>query len=165
MSTAKDTLATDNGQAPDQDLGMALYLDEWMTLKRVRNADLARALECDRSLVGLWRAKKRALTNINWINGICEFLEITPAQLSKMPPKSHVSLGTSKGLQSDNDPSAEGAEPIEGIEMIEKRIDLHAAIEELPDELVDTAVSLINRLKGLRGPSPTRPTKRGSTKA
>jgi DNA-binding Xre family transcriptional regulator len=164
MSTAKDTLATDNGQTPDQDLGMALYLDEWMTYKRVRNVDLARALGCDRSLVGLWRKKARPLTNINWINGICEFLDISPGQLAKMPPKGQELLASSKGVRSDTEPSAKEAESTEGIEMIEKRTDLHAAIDDLPDHLVPTAQRLVDRLMGLRGPTPPHPTKRGSTK-
>ncbi len=165
VSTAKDTLATDNGQTPAHDLGMALYLDEWMTLKRVRNVELARALDCDRSLIGLWRKKKRALTNVNWINGICAFLEITPEQLSQKPPKSGEKLGTQKGFESDTVPSAEGAEHIEGIEMIEIRTDLHAEIDHLPDHLIPTALRLIERLKGLKGPTPPHPSKRGSTKA
>lgn len=165
MSTAKDTLPTDNGQTPAHDLGMALYLDEWMTLKKVRNAELAHELGCDRSLVGLWRKKKRPLKNIDWINGICEFLGITPEQLSKMPPKSHDLLGTRKGTLSDTEHTAEMAEPIEGVEMLEKRTDLHAAIDDLPDHLVPTAQRLVDRLMGLAGPTPPRPTKRGSTKA
>jgi DNA-binding Xre family transcriptional regulator len=144
---------------------MAVYLDEWMTLKRARNADLARFLKCDRSLVGLWRHKTRPLTNINWINGICEFLEITPEQLSQKPPKSLTSVIVPKGVASHDVPAAEGAADTVGLEMIEKRTDLHVAIEELPDDLIDTAVSLINRLRGLRGPKPPHPSKRGSTKA
>lgn len=165
MSTAKDTLATDNRQTADHDLGMAVYLDEWMTLKRVRNADLARYLKCDRSLVGLWRNKTRPLTNINWINGICEFLDIATEQLSQKPSKSSTSVMVPKGVGSHDASAAGAAAETEGIEMIEKRTDLHAAIEELPDDLIDTAVSLINRLKGLRGPKPPHPSKRGSTKA
>jgi DNA-binding Xre family transcriptional regulator len=165
VSTAKDTLATDNGQPPDHDLGMAVYLDEWMTFKKARNADLARYLNCDRSLVGMWRKRKRALTNVNWINGICEFLEITQEQLAQKPPKSLTSVRVSKGFESDTVLSAKGAESTEVIEMVIKRTDLHAAIEELPDDLIDTAVNLINRLKGARGPKPPHPSRRGSTKA
>lgn len=165
VSTAKDALATDNGQAPDHDLGMAVFLDEWMTAKRVRNAELAHFLECDRSLVGLWRKKKRALTNINWINKICEYLDITPEQLAQKPSKSSTPVRVSKGLESETVRSAEGAESTEGIEMVIKRTDLHVLVEEMPDDLLDTAVSLMNRLKGTRGPKPSHPSKRGSTKA
>jgi hypothetical protein len=165
MSTAKDTLATDNGQTPDQDLGMALYLDEWMTFKNARNADLARYLKCDRSLVGHWRNKTRPLTNVNWINGVCQFLDITQEQLAQKPPKSTTSVRVPKGVLSENEPSAEGVESIEGIEMLEIITDLHAAIDELPPHLVPTALRLIERLKGVKGPVPPHPTKRGSTKA
>jgi DNA-binding Xre family transcriptional regulator len=164
-STAKSALVTDNGQAPPHDLGMAMYLSEWLEHKKVKGTELADEIGCSRSLVSKWVTKTRALTNITWINKICAFLKITPAQLSKMPPKSHDLLGARKGFESDTDASAEGAEPIEGVEMLEQRADLHAEIDELPDHLVPTALRLVERLKGLKGGPTPRPTKRGSTKA
>ena len=142
-----------------------MYLDEWMTYKKVQNAELARAIGCDRSYVGLWRKKKRALTNVTWITKICGYLGITQQQLGKMPPKSHGKLGVSSEVVTDSEPTAGEADRSEDIEMIEQRTDLHAAIDDLPDHLIPTAQRLVERLKGLRGPKPSHPSKRGRPKA
>jgi DNA-binding Xre family transcriptional regulator len=144
---------------------MAMYLSEWLEHKRIKGTELADQIGCSRSLVSKWVTKSRALTNITWINKICEFLNITPEQLAQKPPKSSTSVIVSKGVESHSEHTADVAVPPEGIEMIEKRVSLHESLEELPDELLDTAASLINRLKGLAGGRSSHPTKRGNTKS
>lgn len=165
MSTPKPALETESPHVPGQDEVMPLYLKEWRKHRRLTQDQLAEAIGTQKSYVSKWETRDRALRDVNWINKICEVLKIDQKQLSKMPPKSHDSLGTHKGVQYDTERPAAGADPTEGIEMVIKRADLHAAIEELPDDLIDTAVSLINRLKGAKGPSSPHPSKRGSTKA
>jgi transcriptional regulator with XRE-family HTH domain len=149
MSTQKDTLATDNVHEPGDDLGMALYLAEWLTFKGIEGAELARRIGCSRSLVSKWVTKQRALRDVNWITKICRVLGITQEQLSKMPPKSHGSLGISSETESDTEGAAGRSASGEGIEMIEKRIKLHESVELIPDDLLDTANSLLERLNAL----------------
>jgi transcriptional regulator with XRE-family HTH domain len=165
MSTRKDTLVPDSPQVPDQDADMPLYLKEWRTLRGLTQQQLADRIGTAKSYISKWETKERPLRDINWIKKICEVLKITPDNLYQMPPKSVGKLTPSSGAMPTLEHTASEAVSPEGIEMIEKRVALHESLEELPDELLDTANSLINRLKGLAGSRPPHPSKRGTTKS
>jgi transcriptional regulator with XRE-family HTH domain len=161
MSTRKDTLATDSPHVPKQDADMPLYLADWRKLRGLTGAELADRIGTQRSYVSKWETGERPLRDINWIKKICEVLEISPDDLSKMPAKSGEKVIVSKGVESHSVEAASVADRTEGVEMIEKRMKLHELLEEIPDDLLDTANSIINRLKGL---GAGRPTKRAGTK-
>jgi transcriptional regulator with XRE-family HTH domain len=152
MSTRKDSLVPDSPQVPYQDEGMPLYLKEWRQHRGLTQQQLADRIGTAKSYVSKWETKERALRDINRIKKICEVLDIGQDDLSKMPPKSGESLTRRSSADSDSVQTADLAGHTGDIEMLEKRADLHAAVEGLPDELLDTLANLIDRLKGIPRP-------------
>jgi transcriptional regulator with XRE-family HTH domain len=168
MSTPKttpvDTLETDIRHVPDDDQGMALYLKQWREFRGLSPADLARSLGVHRSYVSKWETGERALKDVNRINKICEVLDISQEQLSKMPPKtSPDEVMISSAARSKPIPSDSESEPTEGIKMVNDKIAAITIIGNLPDELASTARKLLESLEQAGAAKRRNPTRRGGT--
>lgn len=164
MSTAKPDLVPDSPQVPDQNADMPLYLKEWRKHRGMTGAELAAKIGTAKSYVSKWETGERPLRDINWITKICAVLEITQEQLRKMPVKSQGKLTHSSQEASTFGHTADVVVSPEGLDMIDERLNLIEAIDELPDELIPTARKLVERLKGLRRAKPPHPSRRGSSK-